>query len=111
MIDDDLQFLITYNILKIYNSVGLNISSGDVCRVRKTGQILIIQYSLLRRKDQRPQAAITLLYFLSYSEVLGIGRDAGQSTSKKAYDKLAQQYQPDKSNASDAKEKFAEVNK
>ena len=44
-------------------------------------------------------------------ETLGVDRSADQSTIKKAYYKLAQQYHPDKNSSSDAKEKFAEISK
>ncbi len=48
---------------------------------------------------------------MSNLETLGVERGADTASIKKAYYKLAQQYHPDKNSASDAKEKFAEINK
>jgi molecular chaperone DnaJ len=43
-------------------------------------------------------------------QILGVPRDATDADVKKAYFKLAKQYHPDINKASDAKEKFAEIN-
>lgn len=44
-----------------------------------------------------------------YYEVLGVARDASEKDVKSAYRKLAMKYHPDKSNASDAEERFKEI--
>ena len=54
---------------------------------------------------------IYIVLYLNHLETLGVARDSDSNTIKKAYYKLAQQYHPDKNAASDAKEKFAEINK
>jgi molecular chaperone DnaJ len=45
-----------------------------------------------------------------YYDVLGIGRDADEVAIKSAYRKLARQYHPDVNKASDAGERFKEIN-
>ena len=45
-----------------------------------------------------------------YYEVLGVPRDADDSTIKGAYRRLARQYHPDVNKASDAEERFKEIN-
>jgi molecular chaperone DnaJ len=45
-----------------------------------------------------------------YYEVLGVPRDADENTIKSAYRKLARQHHPDVNKASDAEERFKEVN-
>jgi curved DNA-binding protein CbpA len=42
-------------------------------------------------------------------EILGIQKGASQDDVKKAYFKLAKEWHPDKSKASNAKEKFSEI--
>ncbi len=44
-------------------------------------------------------------------DILGVNKNASSSEIKKSYYKLAQQYHPDRNKASDAKDKFAEINK
>lgn len=45
-----------------------------------------------------------------YYEVLGVGREASPDDLKAAFRKLARQYHPDVNKASDAEEKFKEIN-
>jgi len=45
-----------------------------------------------------------------YYEVLGVGRDASDADLKGAFRRLARQYHPDVNDASDAEERFKEVN-
>ena len=45
-----------------------------------------------------------------YYEVLGVARDADQKTVKRAFLKLARTLHPDVNDASDAEDKFKEVN-
>jgi molecular chaperone DnaJ len=44
-----------------------------------------------------------------YYEVLGVARDASEKDVKSAYRKLAMKYHPDRSDASDAEERFKEI--
>ena len=44
-----------------------------------------------------------------YYELLGVGRDADETTLKKAYRKLARQLHPDVNDAPDASDRFKEV--
>jgi len=48
--------------------------------------------------------------YRDYYEILGIKRDAGQDEVQRAYRKLARKYHPDINKASDAEEKFKEIN-
>ena len=48
--------------------------------------------------------------YRDYYEILGIKRDAGQDDVQRAYRKLARKYHPDVNKASDAEEKFKEIN-
>ena len=48
--------------------------------------------------------------YRDYYEILGIKRDASQDEVQRAYRKLARKYHPDVSKASDAEEKFKEIN-
>ena len=48
--------------------------------------------------------------FRDYYEVLGIQRSAGQGEIQRAYRKLARKYHPDVSKASNAEDKFKEIN-
>lgn len=45
-----------------------------------------------------------------YYEVLGVGKSASQDELKTAFRNLARQYHPDVNKASDAEEKFKEIN-
>jgi molecular chaperone DnaJ len=45
-----------------------------------------------------------------YYEVLGVGRDASDADLKGAFRRLARQYHPDVNDASDAEERFKEIN-
>ncbi|MDH4132896.1 MAG: DnaJ domain-containing protein, partial [Gemmatimonadota bacterium] len=44
-----------------------------------------------------------------YYQLLGVGRDAGESEIKKAYRKLAMELHPDRNGSPDAEEKFKEL--
>jgi molecular chaperone DnaJ len=44
-----------------------------------------------------------------YYEVLGVSKEAGEKDIKSAYRKLAMKYHPDKSDATDAEERFKEI--
>src|SRR5208337_2294309 len=48
--------------------------------------------------------------YRDYYEILGIKRGASQDEVQRAYRKLARKYHPDVSKASDAEEKFKEIN-
>ena len=48
--------------------------------------------------------------FQDYYKILGVPRDADEAEIKKAYRKLARKYHPDVNKASDAEDKFKEVN-
>ena len=49
------------------------------------------------------------LSYTDYYEVLGVPRDAGQDTIRRAYRKLAREYHPDLNSDSDAEERFKEL--
>lgn len=48
--------------------------------------------------------------YKDYYEVLGVGKDASQDQIRRAYRKLARKHHPDINKASDAEEKFKELN-